>query len=301
MEAVCKDLSKFGEIYPNALLSDYTTFKSGGPADVLFAPYDYEKAAETVKYCHKEGIPLTVIGAGSNLVVGDRGIRGIVMRISSDVMPKPIIEKRNGMIFSEAAVMKDDFIKFAVANSFSGIEFMAGIPGSVGGGIVMNAGTFMGTFIDWLKEITYIDKKGVFHTVKSESLMAHYRGIDIDSCAVIVSGVFEFPEGDPSMTQKKIDDIISDRKAKHPWTFPSAGSVFKNPEGSFAWKLVNDSGLKGYKIGGAQVSELHTNFIVNAGKATSSDIRSLVSHVQKTVLGKFGIELHTEIKMIGEF
>ena len=301
MEAVCKDLSKLGKIYPDAVLSDYTTFKSGGPADVLFAPNNYENAAKAVNFCNKENIPLIVIGAGSNLVVGDRGIRGIVMRISSDVMPKPVIEKKNGMIFSEAAVMKEDFIKFAVNNSFSGIEFMAGIPGSIGGGIVMNAGTFMGTFIDWLKEITYIDKHGSFHTVKGNSVTAHYRGIDIDSCAVVVSGSFEFPEGDSSVTQKKIDDIISDRKTKHPWTFPSAGSVFKNPEGSFAWKLVNDSGLKGYKIGGAQVSELHTNFIVNAGNATSSDIRSLVSHVQKTVFDKFGIELYTEIKMIGEF
>ncbi|MBP7901350.1 MAG: UDP-N-acetylmuramate dehydrogenase [Spirochaetes bacterium] len=301
MEAVFKDLSKLGNISKNAVLSAYTTFKSGGPADILLAPYDYEKAAETVKYCAKEGISLTVIGAGSNLVVGDSGIRGVVMRISSDVMPKPVIEKRNSMIFSEAAVMKEDFIKFAVSNSFSGIEFMAGIPGSVGGGIVMNAGTFMGTFIDWLKEITYIDKDGNFQNIKTNSSMAHYRGIDIDGCAVIVSGSFEFPEGDSSITQKKIDEIICDRKSKHPWTYPSAGSVFKNPEGGFAWKLVNDSGLKGYKIGGAQVSELHTNFIVNAGNATSSDIRNLVYHVQKTVFDKFGIELHTEIKMIGEF
>ena len=301
MNILADYLSKYGRVLKDAPMKDYTTFKSGGNADIIAVQYGYDEAASIVRFCSKENIPLMVIGAGSNLLVGDRGIRGVVMRVASDVMPQAVIEMRNGLIYSQASVMKTDMLSFASDRGFSGIEFMAGIPGAVGGGIMMNAGTFMGTFIDFIKKIEYIDKSGEFREIDADKNIAHYRGLDIPECAVVVSGIFEFPQDDPEAVKRKIEDIINDRKAKHPWTYPSAGSVFKNPEGGFAWKLVNDSGLKGYRIGGAQVSELHTNFIVNAGNAASRDIRALVEHVQSTVKERFGVNLHTEIKMIGEF
>ena len=295
-------LSAFGDVTVKAPMSKFTTFKTGGEADVLVAPLGYEAAAEILKYCRAECVPLTVIGAGSNLLVSDRGIRGVVMRISSDVMKNPRLELLScGRVFSDAAVMKQDFIDFAITNNLGNVEFMAGIPGAVGGGIIMNAGTFMGNFIDILDEITYIDHAGEFKTIKCSKSLAHYRGIDLPDAVVICSARFNLPAADGAELKKRIDDIISDRKKKHPWEYPSAGSVFKNPEGHFAWKLVNDAGLKGYCIGGAQVSELHTNFIINKGWATSGDIRNLIVHVQESVNSRNGVSLHTEVRMMGEF
>lgn len=295
-------LKRQGRVIEQAPMHRYTTFKTGGDAECLVSPSDFNAAAEIVAYATEKGIPLTVIGAGSNLLISDRGLGGIVMRISSDTMTvaAPILLE-DGRIYCEAGFQKEDFITYALENGFGGVEFMAGIPGAMGGGIVMNAGTFMGTFIDILEEIRYIDREGSIRTVKATKEMAHYRGIDLPEAAVICGGIFRLPRVDTAELGARIDAIIEDRHQKHPWTYPSAGSVFKNPEGHFAWKLVNDSGLKGYRVGGAMVSDLHTNFIINAGGASSSDVRSVVRHVQETVQARFGVALHTEIRMLGEF
>lgn len=295
------DLARFGVVRTDADMSEYTTFKTGGRADCMIYPPTVENAASIVRYANERNIPLTVIGGGSNLIVGDRGIRGIVVRISGDdVRPGRIETMADGRVWADAAAKKRDLIDFAVTRGFGDCIFMVGVPGCVGGGIIMNAGTFMGNFIDILDSVVYIDKKGNICEVRVDRSMAHYRGIDLPDLAIVWGGYFSFRrKGDTAELRRKVDEIIADRRMKHPQD-PSAGSVFKNPEGHFSWKLVNDAGLKGKRIGGAMVSELHTNFIINAGGATSADIRELIAFVQATVQERFGVELHPEVRTLGE-
>lgn len=292
-----------GHVIENADMSKFTSFKSGGPAELLIFPSSYEKAGMIYKEALEDEIPLTIIGGGTNLLVSDSGIEGIVMRISGDNIVSGKMEiVEDNLIYCDALIKKRDFITFAADNGFGGVEFMVGIPGCIGGGIVMNAGTYMGTFIDVLKRIKYIDKDG---NVKERSISkkkAHYRFFEMDDAEVILGGYFELTVAeDREEVRKNIREIINDRKNKHPWTYPSAGSVFKNPDGYQSWKLVNDSGLKGYRIGDAMVSTLHTNFIINDGKANSSDIKKLIEHIQHVVKEKFNVALYTEIRMLGEF
>jgi len=179
---------------------------------------------------------------------------------------------------------------------------MAGIPGSVGGGIFMNAGTFMGCFVDILKKIRGVDYNGSLFEVDAGSDISGYRKMNLPDNTVITGGIFSLPENDnPGEPGKRVEEIIKDRWSKHPMDYPSAGSVFKNPEGYSSWKLINDSGLKGCSIGGAMVSEKHTNFIINTGNALSCDIYNLIRHVQDTVFKNTGVTLETEIKILGEF
>jgi UDP-N-acetylmuramate dehydrogenase len=302
IQMIARELRSFGHVLENASMKDFTTFRTGGTADVLVFPKTIEDAASIVKYALKTGVPLTVIGWGSNLVVGDKGIRGIVLRMAENDVVKGVVEQKgDGCLYADAIVKKRDLMNAATALSYTGCGFMAGIPGCVGGGILMNAGTFMGTFIDILESVRYVTKTGEIKEAELHHDMARYRGLDLADAAVVWGGLFCFQERkNPEDIQKLIDEINADRLKKHPQD-PSAGSVFKNPEGHSSWKLVNDSGLRGTRIGGAMVSELHTNFIINTGDATSQDVRSLISLVQETVQKKFGVEMHTEVKIIGEF
>jgi UDP-N-acetylmuramate dehydrogenase len=302
IKQITDDLVPHAWIKPKALMSEFTTFKTGGVADCLVYPRTAEGLSSIVRYAGTNGIPLTVIGGGSNLVISDKGLPGIVIRMAEDDVHKGVItEKESGGFYVDAIVRKRDLISHAVSHGYSGTAFMAGIPGCIGGGICMNAGTFMGNFIDILERIVYCDRTGDLHELSLTRSMGHYRGIDIDAGAVIWGGYFRFTERKPvEQLQREIDEIIADRKIKHPQD-PSAGSVFKNPENNQSWKLVNDAGLKGKRIGGAMVSDLHTNFIINAGGATSSDVRDLILFVQNAVNEKFGIMLHPEVRFVGEF
>jgi len=301
IETVSHDLASFGPFFIDFPMSSLTTFKTGGPADFVIYPTSIEDAASVVRYALEKNIPLTVLGGGSNLVIGDSGIRGIVIRMAEDKVQTGRIEMMpDGRVWADACTKKRDLIEFAVSRGFGDCEFMVGVPGCIGGGIIMNAGTFMGNFIDILDSIVYVDRSGNIREIKVERGMAHYRGIDIPDASVVWGGFFSFKKkGEVSDLRAAVDAIVADRKAKHPQD-PSAGSVFKNPEGHFSWKLVNDAGLKGRKVGGAMVSELHTNFIINAGGASSADIRELIALVQKTVHERFGIDLHPEVRIIGD-
>jgi UDP-N-acetylmuramate dehydrogenase len=301
IEQCAADLARYGTVRTNADMSLFTTFKTGGTADLMVYPATIENAAAVIRYAKQNEIPLTVIGGGSNLVVGDRGIRGIVIRMAEDdVCAGRIIQRDDGRIWADACTKKRDLIEFAVSHGYGDCEFMVGVPGCVGGGIIMNAGTFMGNFIDILDSVICIDRDGVIHDVKVKRSMAHYRGIDLPDVCLVWGGYFVFKKkGEIADLRRAVEAIVADRKMKHPQD-PSAGSVFKNPEGHASWKLVNDSGLKGKRIGGAMVSELHTNFIINAGGAKASDIRELIALVQSTVHKRFGVELHPEVRTVGE-
>jgi len=298
-ENTAKDLSLLGKIEFNSPLSLCTTFKTGGAADLLIEPFDEGALSSILPVLNREGIPFHIIGGGSNLLISDKGLRGATVRISG---LENSFKVYGEYIFAGAALSKERFINEAIAAGFGGIEFMAGIPGSIGGGIFMNAGTYMGSFSDILKKIRGVEYNGSLIEVDTAADISGYRVMNLPENTVITGGVFSLPRAeDTDATRKLVEDIIADRWMKHPMEYPSAGSVFKNPGGFSSWKLINDSGLKGCKIGGAMVSEKHTNFIINTGNASSEDIYNLISHVRETVSKRFGVMLETEIKILGEF
>ena len=280
----------------------YTTFKTGGPADILVTPYSMDSVRDIVDIARNESLPLTVIGGGSNLLVGDKGIRGMVMRISSGIPQRRIYVTEHNFIFAESSITKQDLIDFSLNHGYEGIEFMAGIPGCIGGGIAMNAGTDQGTFSDILVSVRYVNQNGTILEKKITGDMAGYRSLEIDDGAIILSGILRLQRSkQPDSVKKRIDKILKERSGKHPIDYPTAGSVFKNPEGFQSWKLIDDSGLKGQRVGGAAFSELHTNFIINVRNATSRDILNLIETAVQRVYEKYRVTLETEIRLIGEF
>jgi len=298
-DSIIQKLSALGIFREGVLMSSLTTFKTGGAADYLLEPSDEATAVSAVSLLKSENIEFHVIGGGSNLLVSDSGLRGVVIRLSDE---NAEIHISDGLIYAPSSVSKEKFISEAIEKGFGGVEFMAGIPGAMGGGIFMNAGTFMGCFSDILRKIRISDFRGNITEVQVTCESSGYRHMDIPENSIILGGFFSLPENDdPAAVRKRVDDIMADRWNKHPMEFPSAGSVFKNPEGHASWKLINDSGLKGFSMGGAMVSEKHTNFIINSGNASSSDIFRLVKHIQETVYKRFSVNLETEIRFMGDF
>ena len=296
-------LNSLGILKTEEPLNKYTSFKTGGPADFLIWPKDPDSLKEIITISEEESIPVTVLGGCTNLLVGDKGIRGIVVMQNSESDIKNKIEiEDNGLIYSDSGIRKKEFIHFCVEAGFTGMEFMAGIPGCIGGGIVMNAGTVDGNFVDILDSVVCITSDGRLARQAVSRDTAGYRSMGLPDGCIVLGGYFRMHKA-PEMesVKEKIDCILQDRKKKHPLNFPSAGSVFKNPPGHFSWKLVNDAGLRGKTIGGACVSDLHTNFIVNAGGATSMDILNLIDYVKEAVKSKFNVSLEPEIKIMGEF
>ena len=297
-ENTVKELSQYGRVEFNSPLSHHTTFKTGGNADILITPHTEDSIPHIIPIIKNEHIPINIIGGGSNLLISDKGLAGITIKIAGTMNSFNVSD---GYIYAGAALSKEEFISDAVNAGFGGIEFMAGIPGTIGGGIFMNAGTYMGTFSGILKKIRLLNDTGMVVEVSSDELMSGYRRMAIAENNIIIGGYFSLPKSDNTPEIKmRIDSIIKERWEKHPMDYPSAGSVFKNPDTFSSWKLINDSGLKGYRIGGAEVSEKHTNFIINRGNATSSDIYNLIKYIQEQVYNSTGVKLETEIKMMGE-
>jgi UDP-N-acetylmuramate dehydrogenase len=299
LENLIKELTSFGKIVFNASLASCTTYKTGGNADFLIEPFNEESTASIIPVLKRGGIPFYIIGGGSNLLISDTGLRGAVIKISGQ---ESNVDFSGNLIYAGAALGKERFIQDVMGAGYCGIEFMAGIPGSVGGGIFMNAGTYMGCFSDILKKIKLITYSGSIYEADAREVISGYREMNLPDDTIIAGGYFSLPLSENiNETKKCVEDLIKDRWSKHPMEFPSAGSVFKNPEGLSSWKLINDSGLKGYRIGGAMVSEKHTNFIINTGSATSRDIYNLIQYIQETVYKSSGVKLETEIKMMGQF
>lgn len=297
-----EELARFGDILVNEPMRKYTTFKTGGPADVLVTPNSMDSVRDIVNIARDASLPLTVIGGGSNLLVGDKGVRGMVMRISNGIPQRRIYVNEDSFIFAESSITKQDLIDFSLNHGYEGIEFMAGIPGCIGGGIVMNAGTDQGTFSDILVSVRYVNQNGTIAEKKITGDMAGYRSLEIDNGAIILSGILRLQKSKrPDSVKSRIDKILKERSGKHPLNYPTAGSVFKNPEGFQSWKLIDDSGLKGQRVGGAAFSELHTNFIINVHNATSRDILNLIEIAVQRVHEKYRVTLETEIRLIGEF
>lgn len=279
-------------------MKDHTFIKTGGLADIMVMPGSIKDIQSVVEICNENNAPYFIMGNGSNLLVRDKGMRCVVIKLG-DRFANIIIDEN--IVVAQAGVLLSTLSEKIMAKSLKGFEFANGIPGTLGGAITMNAGAYGGEMKDIVKSAKALDTKGEIITLSPEELEFGYRTSVIQSRAYIVLEVeMEFEKGNYEEIVAITKDLTEKRTAKQPLNLPSCGSVFKRPPGHFAGKLIEDSGLKGKKMGGAQVSELHCGFIVNIDNATTNDVLSLIKLIQKTVKYKFGVQLKTEVKIIGE-
>lgn len=292
-EIVGKDKVKYNE-----KMSKYTTMRVGGPCDCIVFPDEISKIKEVIDFCKNENITFFVIGNGSNLLVKDEGIHGVVIKLGHRFGK---IELDGEYILAYAGATKPTLSQLAKKNSLKGLEFACGIPGTIGGGVKMNAGAYGSQISDILYEVTYMDEKEEIKTIKNKDCSFGYRKsiFTINPNYVILSAKFKLERGNIDEIENKMKENSLARKAKQPLEYPNFGSVFKRPEGYFVGKLVDDAGLRGYKIGGAQVSTKHTGFIVNVDNATCKDVLDLIGYVQTTVYNKFNVKLTPEVIIIG--
>lgn len=278
-------------------MKEHTSFKTGGNADILINPKDDEAVKAVLTFSKENDTPLTVVGNSSNMLVSDDGIKGIVMKTAGGLND---ISLSGNIITAGAGVSLAGLCIFALDNSLSGLEFAYGIPGTVGGAVYMNAGAYGGEIKDVLKCVTHITPGLITEQKSVGELSLSYRHSfysDNDGY-FILNAQFELQKDDPKLIKERMDDFLSRRKSKQPLEYPSAGSTFKRPEGYFAGKLIEDCGLKGYRIGGAMVSEKHAGFVINYDNATTEDILNLITYIQKTVKEKTGVTLETEVKIL---
>lgn len=285
-------------IFMEEPMKKHTTFRVGGPADVLVQP-DETALAAILALCRQYYVPYSFIGNGSNLLVGDKGIRGVVIEMTD---PMGNIEVHGTKITAQAGAMLSKIANTAASNGLGGMEFAAGIPGSVGGAVVMNAGAYGGDMKDIIERVYVLDENGAQLELDRDALDLGYRHSCIPEKKYIVTKVvLELVPRNEAEIRSEMKELNEKRAEKQPLQYPSAGSTFKRPEGYFAGKLIMDAGLRGYQVGGAQVSEKHCGFVINKGDATAADICQLMRDVSDKVQAQFGVVLEPEVKMIGEF
>ena len=291
LKSLCSDV-RFDEP-----MSKHTSFKIGGPADIVCLPENLFEIQKLIKYFKEKAINFIIIGNGSNLLVSDEGICGAVIKIGNQMSEIKISGEE---LYAEAGALLSKTANAALNAELSGMEALSGIPGTIGGAVYMNAGAYGTEIKDVLKEVTFIDSDGNLKTLPCEELELGYRkSIFTNKDYIVLSCVLKLKKGDKTEILANMKDYTKRRTDKQPLTYPSAGSTFKRPEGYFAGKLIEDSGLKGYSIGGAKISELHAGFIINYNNATANDVKELIKYAQNTVFEKFGVEIEPEIKIIG--
>ncbi len=280
-------------------MNRHTTFRIGGPADYFLLPSTAEEVKGILEICKEKEIPYFILGNGSNLLVSDEGYRGAVIQLYRNygeitVGPRTIRASAGVLLSQIAAAAKNA--------SLAGFEFAGGIPGTLGGAVVMNAGAYGGEMKDVLKEVTVMTKEGEIVTIPAGELEMGYRTSLIKRTGYIVlEAVIELDTGDQEEIKERMRELTEQRVSKQPLEYPSAGSTFKRPLGHFAGKLIMDAGLSGYQVGGAQVSEKHCGFVINRGNATAADVRTLMQDVQDKVKEQFDVVLEPEVKFLGEF
>lgn len=285
-------------IFMQEPMKKHTTFRVGGPADVLVQP-DETALAAILALCRQYHVSYSFIGNGSNLLVGDKGIRGVVIEMTD---PMGNIEVDGTKITAQAGAMLSKIANTAASNGLGGMEFAAGIPGSVGGAVVMNAGAYGREMKDIIERVYVLDENGAQLELDRDALDLGYRHSCIPEKKYIVTKVvLELVPRNEAEIRSEMKELNEKRAEKQPLQYPSAGSTFKRPEGYFAGKLIMDAGLRGYQVGGAQVSEKHCGFVINKGDATAADICQLMRDVSDKVQAQFGVVLEPEVKMIGEF
>ncbi|MDO4474482.1 MAG: UDP-N-acetylmuramate dehydrogenase [Eubacteriales bacterium] len=283
----------------NEPMSKHTTFRIGGPADYFVMPASEEELKQVLSVCREEEIPYYIIGNGSNLLVSDHGYRGVIIQIYKEMNE---IRVEGNRICAQAGALLSKIGMEALGAGLAGFEFAHGIPGTLGGACVMNAGAYGGEMKDVLLDVTVIDENGDLKKIAKEDLELGYRtSIIAKKGYIVVGATIELKEGDREEIRGLMNELKEKRVSKQPLEFPSAGSTFKRPEGYFAGKLIQDSGLRGFRVGGAMVSEKHCGFVINAGDATAADVNELMRQVSDIVQEKFGVPMEPEVKRLGEF
>ena len=281
----------------NEMLSAHTTFKIGGPAEVFASPQNAGQVSAAVRFCKENGVKLFPLGKGSNLLVSDEGASGIVLHFGRDMSEMRLLDEET--IYCEAGASLAKLCSFALEKSLTGLEFAYGIPGSVGGAVFMNAGAYGGEIKDVILSAEHIDENGERCVFEGDALEMSYRHSVYGSKKyIITSAVFRLKKGDKAEIKAKMDELIGKRFDKQPMDKPSAGSTFKRPEGAFASALIDQCGLKGFTVGGAQVSEKHAGFVINKGDATCADVLELIERVQDKVKTDTGFTLEPEVEIL---
>lgn len=280
-------------------MSRHTTFRTGGPADIYIEPSGVEELKQVLDICREENVAYTIIGNGSNLLVGDGGYRGVLISFGK---PFAQVTIEGAQVRTGAGALLSAVAKQVLNASLTGFEFAAGIPGTIGGAVVMNAGAYGGELCQVLREATVLTPEGEVKTLPAEELELGYRTSCVQKNGYIVlEAVLQLQPGNADDIRAVMDALASKRREKQPLEYPSAGSTFKRPEGHFAGRLIQDAGLRGFRVGGAQVSEKHCGFVINRDHATSADILSLCRQVQEKVKAQSGVKLELEVKLLGEF
>ena len=286
-------------IFTDEPMKKHTTFRIGGPADYFVQPHSRTEMAEVLKVCREASVPCFILGNGSNLLVGDLGFRGVVMQVFKNYCD---IIREGDRLRVQAGALLSKVAKKALEYGLTGFEFAAGIPGTMGGAVCMNAGAYGGEMKDVLLSAAVLTKELTVKTVGREELDLGYRTSSIVKNGwIVLETVLQLSPGDPKKIAGRMEELKGQRVAKQPLEYPSAGSAFKRPQGYFAGKLIMDSGLCGFQVGDAQISEKHCGFIINRGNATAKDVTELMAQVQERVYEKFRVRLEPEIKRLGEF
>ena len=279
-------------------MKDHTSFKIGGPADIFVTPPDTGSLVEAVKTCARVGVPVLVMGNGTNLIVRDKGIRGVVIKLRENLSR---YEPEDGHITAESGILLSRLSRIALENGLSGLEFAEGIPGTLGGAVTMNAGAYDGEMSMVVDSSEYLGPDGrIYHFDRDGHRFGKRTSFIQTDGGIVLKTRLRLKKGDRDRIKSKMDEFAAKRREKQPLDIPSAGSIFKRPEGYYAGKLVQDCGLGGFRKGGAEVSCMHCGFIVNTGNAAASDVTELIAHIQRTVFDRFGVKLQTEVKIVGE-
>ena len=287
------------QILYNEPMKNHTSFKVGGPADIFIEPDDRAELVKAIKDLREQGVSYYIIGNGSNLLVSDKGLRGAVVKIGEKFGSVSI---NNDIITAESGVLLSTLSKMAAREGLTGMEFASGIPGSLGGAVTMNAGAYGGEMKDIVEWVELLDQDLNIKRLKNDEMKFMYRKSIIEPGKhIVIRCCIRLKKGNKDEIDNKMAELAEKRKSKQPLHLPSAGSTFKRPEGYFAGKLIEDAGLRGFSIGGAQISTLHCGFVVNNGDAAAKDVYDLIRHVQKTVFKKFNVMLEPEVKILGEF
>ncbi len=299
-EAVIQSLKKFvpeENICLQESMAGHTTFRIGGPADCFLQLENEEQLINVQRYLSRVELPFFILGNGSNLLVCDAGYPGVILQIGKMMSE---IKVMGCTIKAQAGASMAQVARTALEHGLTGLEFASGIPGTIGGGVVMNAGAYDGEMCQVVKQVRVINRQGEVMELDNETMEFGYRTSAVKNNGLTVTEVvFELKSGDKEQIRAKMDDFAARRREKQPLEYPSAGSTFKRPEGNFAGKLIMEAGLRGYQCGGARVSDKHCGFVINAGNATAEDVRDVISEVQRQVKDKFLVELETEVLFLG--
>lgn len=296
----CQKLKKqltAGTLLEREPMSKHTSFRIGGPADFFVQPANEEELWNALHLARQEKVPFFIVGNGSNLLVSDEGFRGMILHTGGMLKD---ISVEGDVIYAQAGALLSTVAKTALEHGLAGMEFAAGIPGTLGGAVCMNAGAYGGEMKDILLDAEVLTQEGERLLLPVEELDLSYRhSVIFEKNYVVLAAHIRLSRGDTAEIKNRMNELAGARRDKQPLEYPSAGSTFKRPEGYFAGKLIQDAGLKGYTVGGAQVSEKHSGFVINRGGATAEEVRFLIRQVQQKVRSQFGVELEPEVRMLG--